>query len=62
MSDIHRSLIEDGRTKDLYREEGGIISAISILSGLRPQQEEMEGSGVLVDHEIGEVQRIECLR
>lgn len=62
LSDIHRSLVEDARTKDLFRDEGGFLALISVLSGLRPQQEKMEGSGVLVDVEIGEVQRVECLR
>lgn len=63
LSDIHRSLIEDQRTKDLFRDEGGFLALISVLSGLRPAQEEdMEGSGVLVDAEVEEVQRVECLR
>lgn len=63
LSDIHRSLVEDARTKDLFRDEGGFLALISVLSGLRPAQEEgSEGSGVLVDLEVEEVQRVECLR
>lgn len=64
LSDIHRSMIEDFRTKNLFRESGGFLALVSVLSGLNvhSEREDIEGSGVLVDPEVGEIQRVEALR
>ncbi|CDZ97004.1 Lysosomal trafficking regulator LYST and related BEACH and WD40 repeat proteins [Phaffia rhodozyma] len=64
LSDIYRSMVEDSRTKDLFRDSGGFLALVSVLSGLHPhpESEDTESSGVLVDPEVGEIQRIEALR
>lgn len=70
LSDIHRSMAEDTRTKDLFRDSGGFLALVSTLSGLRSLSDssggegsdDLAGSGVLVTAEVSETQRIECLR
>jgi hypothetical protein len=67
-------MIEDHRTKDVFRESGGSIALLGLLSGLRPvdpeqsheivegKEDNVGSSGVLVSSEVGEIQRVECLR